>query len=292
MPTTPQTRPGPGDPQAGAPTSDRPATSPARHPVAAFITAALGIGWLGLGTAVALDLPLEPFLLLANFAGLLGSAVVITARATGRTGVRALFVGVTRWRIGFGRWVLALLALPTATLAVAAVTGTLRTPAEGWPAMGLGYLAGTVLMGTLLFNTWEEVAWAGFLQARLTRRHGLYRGAALTALPFAAIHVPLAFAGHPSSGAVAGTVAVLLVMAVVLRTLAGLVLEATGGSILAVAVVHASFNASGQLTAVDGQWQALTALAALTTAVVLLRQRRARSRRGSGRVLVDVQYAT
>lgn len=279
MPTTPDTRPTRSNGPVATASPARRATVLARHPITAFITAALGIGWLSLGAAVATELPLEPFLLVANFVGLLGTAVVITARTSGRAGVRVLFAGVRCWRIGLGQWVLALLALPTATLVIAAVTGTLVTPDDGWPTMALGYLTGTVLMGTLLFNIWEEVAWAGFVQTRLTRRHGLYRGAALTALPFAAIHAPLAFAGHPSPREAAETIAVLLLVAVVFRTLAGLVLEATGGSILVVAVIHASFNASGQLTAVNGHWQELTALAVLTTAVALLRRQRVRARR-------------
>ena len=269
------------------PAAQRRTTLLDRHPIGTFLAAALGIGWLSLGTAVALELPLEPFLLLANFGGLLGTALVITARTSGWPGVRSLLAGVVRWRVGFGWWVLALAALPTATLAVAAVTGTLHAPQGGWAAMTLAYLTGTVVVGALTFNIWEEVAWAGFVQTRLGRRHGLVRGAALTAVPFAAIHLPLAFVGHPSRGELVVTVVALFAVAVVFRTLAGVVLDATGGSVLLVALTHASFNASGQLPAVQGQWQGVAALVAVTTVVAVLRLLTGRERRIQDQVLID-----
>lgn len=43
-----------------------------------------------------------------------GTAVVITAWSSGRTGVRRLFAGLLRWRIGTARWLLVLLSLPDA----------------------------------------------------------------------------------------------------------------------------------------------------------------------------------
>ncbi|WP_432478239.1 type II CAAX endopeptidase family protein [Nocardioides sp. GXQ0305] len=252
---TPRTHPA----RSPRPTTPRDRTL-ARHPVACFLTLALSIGWGVLGTAVALELPMEPFLLAADFGGLLGSALLVTAFVDGRAGVRSLLSAAFRWRIGWGVAAAALLALPAGTLAVAAVTGTAVLPGESRGAMVVGYLVATLLTGTLLFNLWEETAWAGFVQTRLAQRHGWLKGAALTALPFAAIHLPLAFVDHPSVTVVAVNVAVLFVVAVVFRLLAGLLLVRTGGSVLAVAVMHASFNSSGSLTVVDGTWQSIVGL--------------------------------
>jgi hypothetical protein len=50
------------------------------------------------------------------------------------------------------------------------------------------------------------------------------------------------------------------------RYLLGETLDATGGSLLAVGVLHAAFNASGQLP-FPGGWQFLPALMLLTLAV-------------------------
>jgi membrane protease YdiL (CAAX protease family) len=248
----------------------------ARHPVAAFLVLALGIGWSVLGGAVVLDLPLEPFLLVANFGGLLGSAVLVTAVVAGQSGVRALLGAALRWRVGWPMGLAVLLAVPVATLAVAAVTGTARQPADGWVAMVAAYLVGTLVVGTLVFNLWEETAWAGFVQARLTGRHGLVKGAALTALPFAGIHLPLAFVDDPGAGEVAVNIAALAVVALGFRLLAGMILIATSGSVLAVAVVHASFNSAGSLPAVEGTWQSAVALMIVTAVGARVYRRRAR----------------
>jgi membrane protease YdiL (CAAX protease family) len=49
------------------------------------------------------------------------------------------------------------------------------------------------LINFILVNLWEETAWAGVIQTRLERRHSIFVGAALTAVPFGFIHRPLAF---------------------------------------------------------------------------------------------------
>ncbi len=271
-PADPQRGRGPGVTAVGSGS-----TFLARHPVAWFLILALGIGWLSLGTGVLLDLPLEPFLLVANFGGLLGMAVFVTARVEGRRGLRRLFAGTVKWRVGWPIAVSSVAGLPVTTMVVAVATGTAQHPNGGWWSMGVSYLAGALFMGALVFNLWEETAWAGFVQSRLAARHGLLAGSALTAIPFAGIHLPLAFADGVSGGRAALGIGVLLVVAVLFRTLAGLLMQATGGSTLAVAAMHASFNAAGALAAVDGQWQGITALALLTTAAFLLRRRLQRS---------------
>jgi hypothetical protein len=100
------------------------ATFLARHPVAGFLIGALGVGWLSLGAGVVLDLPLEPFLLIANFGGLLGTAIFVTARVEGWPGVRRLFASAFRWRVGW----------PIVVFAVAGVRGPGRAGFAGLPA--------------------------------------------------------------------------------------------------------------------------------------------------------------
>src|SRR3954454_6300698 len=92
--------------------------------------------------AIGLTLPLQTALLLAGidlFPGklaelvfLTGTAAVITSWIGGRDAVRRLFGGLTKWRIGAGRWALVLLAMPALTVGVAAATGTLHSPDHGW----------------------------------------------------------------------------------------------------------------------------------------------------------------
>src|SRR4029450_221946 len=113
----------------------------------------------------------------------------------------------------------------------------------------LFYLFATLIFGALLGNVWEETAWAGFAQRRLTDRHGLFRGAMLTAIPSALIHLPLAFEEHGLHGTsgrdLAITWTVLIVAAPFARYLYGATMIGTGGSVLVVGVLDASEDVSG-----------------------------------------------
>ena len=248
-----------------------------KHPVLFFLLLAIVPTWALQFLSLALGWDLMP----AKFAEifiLLGAATLVTAVHDGRSGVRRLYARAVRWRIGLGRFAVLLLAMPALTLAVAAVFGSVRAPAGGWLSEALGYLFLTLVWGALLGNVWEETAWSGFAQSRLMERHGLLRGSLLTAIPFALIHLPLAFEEHGLHGTsgrdLAITWAVLILSAPVFRYLLGMTLLDTGGSVLAVAVLHASFNASQNLGSVHGWWPAYVALPVLTVLVATARRRR------------------
>jgi membrane protease YdiL (CAAX protease family) len=164
---------------------------------------------------------------------------------------------------------------------VAALAGTLRTPSGGWVSLVLPYLLQTFIVGALLGNVWEETAWAGFVQSRLMARRGLLIGSLLTAVPFFVIHIPLAYANHGWKGTTWHDAIVdwawLAVAAPFFRYLIGTQLIDTGGSVLAVGLLHASFNGAGQMSAVTGGWEMIPAMIALTVAVVAYRRMRGRS---------------
>jgi membrane protein implicated in regulation of membrane protease activity len=65
---------------------------------------------------------------------------------------------------------------------------------------------------------------------------------------------------------------VLILSAPVLRYLLGMTLLGTGGSVLAVAILHASFNASGGLASVHGWWPSYVAMLALFALMVAVRR--------------------
>ena len=240
--------------------------------------------------AIALVVPLQMALLvagldvtpgkLAELVILVGLAVLITAWIGGRGALRVLFEGLTRGRIGIGRWLLLLLAMPILTVGVGAVSGTLRAPRGGWAQEAFSYVLILILIAVTA-SIWEETVWAGFVQGRLMARHGLLVGSLLTAIPFALIHVPLAFEGEGWAGTswqdALVNWAFLVGTAPFLRYVAGALLVDTGGSVLAVAVLHASFNASGALSSVPGGWQYAPALVVLTLGVVVYRTARGRS---------------
>lgn len=241
----------------------------AAHPVAAFLILAIPLAWLAQGLAIVLLQDITPGLLVELLV-LLGAAVLVTAAAEGRAGVRRLFSGVVRWRVAAGWYVIALLALPVLTLLTAVVTGTLREPGSGWATTAGLYLLKTVVIGALLGNVWEELAWAGVVQRRLMDRKGVLAGSLLTAIPFALIHLPQAFAQRGFAATpwadVALSWAVLFGFAAVARYLLGMVFVGTGGSILVLGLLHGSMNASQGMDTVDW-WQFIPAVVVLTAAV-------------------------
>ena len=239
------------------------------HPVPALCVVAIG-----------LTLPLQFGLLVAGldvFPGklaellfLTGTAALITSWIGGRGAVRRLFGGLTRWRIGAGRWAMVLLAMPALTIAVAAVTGTLHRPDHGWAGEVLTYVALLALI-LLTASLWEETAWSGFVQRRLVNRRGLLVGSLLTAVPFGLIHLPLAFEGDGWAGTTWNEALVnwAFVLGAVpfLRYVAGVLL----------AFLHASFNASGAMSVAPDGWQYVPALIVLTAVVVVHRRLRGAS---------------
>jgi uncharacterized protein len=240
-------------------------------------------------------LTLQTGLLLAGvdlFPGKLAELVLLTSIATlvtswigGRSAVRRLFGGLTKWRIGRGRWALVLVAMPILTIGVAAATGTLHAPEHGWAGEVLTYLVLFALIA-LTGSVWEETTWSGFVQLRLMDRHGLLVGSMLTVIPFGLIHLPLAFEADGWTGTTWSEAfinwAFLLGALPFLRYVIGVLLVDTHGSVLAAAMLHASFNASGALSVVPAGWQYVPALVILTVLVTVHRQL-------SGRALVGAR---
>lgn len=282
--TTP--RPQPGTTSGGSPpgTDDqRSAGLARRRPIATFLLLVLGLGWPVLAVPAVADLPPEPFLLVLVYIVLLGSALLVTRWADGSGAVRRLLRRVVAWRVGVARWLVVVLAMPVLTLGIAAVSGTLQDTDRSWLAATGLYLFDILVFGTLLLNLWEETAWGGFAQTRLMASHGLLVASLLTAVPFAAIHVPLLFEAGWTWPGVAGGLALLFGLAPVYRYLLGMHLLDTGGSVLVIAVQHASWNTAIRMDEVDGDWQAITAVVLLTAGIAIHRRLRHPERRPMGR---------
>ena len=239
-----------------------------RHPVAAFVVIAVTLSWAVQILSLLLLGNILPGIL-AELLILLGTAILVTGAADGRPAVRELFRQAFRWRVGAAWYVVAVLALPALTALIAALTGTFHAPADGWAPLAGNYLLNTVIIGALLANLWEELAWTGVVQHRLMDRHGPVMAALLTAIPFALIHLPFAFAEKGFAGTpwtdVAVSWAVLFLFAPFFRLLMGIAYLGTGYSLLIVGLLHASFNASAstKLDVFDGEWQQIAAVIVL-----------------------------
>jgi CAAX protease family protein len=249
-----------------------------RRPVLAFCVFAVGLSVSLIFALLIADVSIIP----GKAAQLLivpGTALLITAWISGRAGVRRLLACMLRWRIGIARWLLVLLALPILTLAIAAATGTLEAPPEGWLNIATTYLL-TLLIGLITANLLEEMAWTGFVQTKLMAQHGLLRGALLTAVPVFAIHLPLSYETNGLydtrwEDALLNW-GLLFAALLFFRYLAGVLMLETNGSVLAVGVLHASFNASGAMDVTPDGWQYVPAVILLTVLVAAYRALRGR----------------
>lgn len=232
------------------------------------------LAWALAFAAFALRLPTEPSIAVANFVGVLGPAVLVSYWIGRGAAVRRLFAGVLRGRVNVGWYLFAVLAMPLATIPVSLVTGTLPHTAGGWAGMCVTYLI-SLLVGAVFTNLWEEVAWAGFVQSRLTARRGLILGAVITGPLFAAQHLPIVVAGGGSITGMLVVGAALAVLCIFFRYVIGATLIDTGGSLLVVGILHASSDASG--AAFGTGWQQMIGAVAVALAVLAYRAVRHRS---------------
>jgi membrane protease YdiL (CAAX protease family) len=222
----------------------------ARRPLTAFLVLLFAVGWPLLsvpaltahGVLPGGPLPQEPFALGATLLVMLPAALWVTAVADGRPAVRALLRRAVQWRFGAGWWAAVLLALPLLTLTVGLVAGAGLQTGDLLATLGRG--AFSVGTAVLLVHLWEETVWAGFFQGRLEQRHGFLAAAALTAVPFAAVHLPLSFTDDLAPGRLVLSIGGLFVLGVLMRLLVGATVRGAAGSLLAAGIVHATFNAA------------------------------------------------
>ena len=264
--------------EKGTSSRSRRAASPAGNgddrslrPLLLFAAIALPVGWVALSVPVALGLGQEPFVLLALVLGLILPALLLTARESGRSGVRALLRDAVRLPRPLWWAPVAALALPAAVWAAASTVGG----AQPLTSSLLVDFAVALVTVAVIVNIWEEMAWTGFVQRRSMARWGVLGGSLLTGVLFAGIHLPLAFDGATGAGDVLLGVAVLLATGIGLRLLIAGVDGWSGRSLLTAGLLHAAFNASADLINPDHDWvrYVITVLLGLVVLAALLSAR-------------------
>jgi uncharacterized protein len=230
-------------------TRSRISTFVRRHPVGAFLTWFFTVGQaiafvpLLADRASGVHLPTEPFLLAATLVGLVLPTVVITWITDGGDGLRALKQRALTLRAPARWYVFAVVGVPVIIVALwAAVSGPPEQAAgsASWAVLAAGFALQLVVV-FLTFNLWEEIAWMGFVQARLQERHGAMRAALLTGPVFALGHVSQVIEG--SATTVLATLVLLVVVCIPFRALQALVYN-RAGRLVPVALVHAAANAT------------------------------------------------
>jgi uncharacterized protein len=237
----------------------------ARHPVTVMLLAMFGVSYALLIPPALAGIALEPFLLGAVLFGQLLPAVLVTGAVGGRPAVRQLFGRVFRWRVHPGWYLVALLAIPVASLLLSTVfgLGALRALVTD-PSVIVAYLVSLSILPVV--NLWEETAWMGAVQAPLARTRGPLLAAVVTGPLFGAVHLPLQI-GKPVGALVLGML-FLMAFAIPLRIVLGWLYNRTGGSILLVAVTHATFNATNNTKLLTGAAPGNTLLTAAPFAVI------------------------
>jgi membrane protease YdiL (CAAX protease family) len=227
----------------------------ARRPVAAFLLIAIGalLVTAAIPPLTATDIPPFDSPLFGVVGGILGvglGAFIVAGVTAGRAGVLDLARRTLRWRVPVRWYLVALLGVPVAaTLLALAIYGSeaLESPADGWPE-ALAEVAALFVLQLVLFQLAEEIGFTGFLQNRWQDRFSALRLTVYVAFFWALWHVPDHF-GAEGWGleqlVLAPVVFVIEFISLFFaRALFVWLYARTGRSVLLVAVMHASFDAS------------------------------------------------
>jgi len=188
-----------------------------------------------------------PFALVGGWGPTL-AALIVTARAEGRPGVRRLLRSVANWRVSV-RWYLLVLAFPPVVTAVSVLVMDrgLETLRNFDPGAALAAIPVAYLLALPFGPLGEELGWRGFALPRLLPRYG----AALASLVLGVIwtfwHIPMMLwspgASIPSfMGLSAFAVGVYLVQTISETVLMTWLFVRTNGSVLLAILAHLTFN--------------------------------------------------
>lgn len=253
-----------------------------RHPLGSFVVLAYALSWLDWIWLLVRHARIEPGGSVTHLPGLLGPAVaafIVTAIAEGYAGRARLvqrMVSVPRPRGRFVLYALSPLGFLVLALAISVIAGQ-PLPAMCDYALYSGVpplpLAVVVVLVLLVNGYGEETGWRGFALGRLQNRFGAVKGTLVLALIWAGWHVPMFWSveTYRSMGVpalIGGFGLGLCAGAVVLAR----VLNRTGGSILAVALWHTTYNLTSATAAGRGVIGAVTTTCVMAWAGLLLIQ--------------------
>jgi uncharacterized protein len=265
----------------------------ARRPLTAFLVLGMSLGYTlafvwglayngvipGGGLADALNIAPDELVGAATLLALLPAALFVTWASDGRAGVRILLRRAFHWRVSPWWWLTVLFGLPILTVGLALLLGDDLRPVD-ISSLVVSQLT-LLLVNFIVTNLWEETAWTGVFQTRLEERHNWLVAAILTAIPFAAMHLPLQFfLDQPVTiGSLAAAFGLYLVLGLLVRPMFAVFRRGTGDSVLLVALLHSVFNRTNNqngiaATLLEGNARQLAMLIAvvvltLVTAVVI-----------------------
>lgn len=271
------------------PSASRPSDSlppvPSRS-VPAFAAVLLALSWLQLAFVAAeaggWELPAgaeSAILLLGGFLSPLWAMLVVGGMVLGWRGLGRLLRGSVR--LGPGYWPYAGAA---GGIVGAVALAALLTSGPGWPDaeddVTVGLLA-LVLLGGLVANLIEQLAWRAWLQRGLQRKLTPVAANAVVGVVWALWHLPLFFIDGTAQHDAGLSFLTYLPLLLVLSIFLGEIYNASDGSVLPVVVGHTAFNASISVVLLPASGAqantlllVLTGLFAVTAAVAVARRRR------------------
>ena len=211
--------------------------------------------------------------------GLLGpmlAAFVVVAFTEGRTGARSLVASMLRWPRG-ARALFAAgapLVFLALALAIAGVFGMAPAASDFLRYSGTSAAAVALIAALVIGGFGEETGWRGYALVRLQRRHGPIRATLTVTAGWAIWHIPLFFilASYANFGPL------MALGWLIGLTAGGFVLTAvfnfTGGSVLAVVIWHATYNAAAGTAAGDGLIAPIVTACVIFWAVSLVKRHR------------------
>ncbi len=217
------------------------------------------------------------------------AALIVTAQMKGTAGIRHLLSRLVYWHISLRWYAVALLGFPTlASLAIALSAFLAGQP----PDFSKNYVGQVFLQLPRGINPWvlllpfflysvvtvipEEISWRGFALPQLQKSYGPIWASLMVGLLWGLWHLPLFF--FPTAVQSGLSFPLFLAITVFSSFLFTWVFNGTGGSLLAVILLHSSFNVSNvflpllpQVTGSDLQlllFVGAIAVAAVAVAVV------------------------
>jgi len=226
----------------------------ARHALLLYFLLAYAISWaieipVALSVQGLISAQIPPALYYFASFGPFLAALVVAMAAEGSSGVRRLFAGLAKWRVGRGYAIFAILTPPI--LFAIAVVGS-RLWQGAWPDLRLlgdiDYLPHLGILGVfslwlLTFGLGEETGWRGFALPRLQAGRSAFSAALIIGVLHTFWHLPAFFFRdtYTAMGLLLG-LPMLLVSVVSASFIMTWLYNGTRGSLLMVVLFHGLFN--------------------------------------------------
>ncbi len=213
------------------------------HPLVAFFALTFALSWafeiplVVLGDGIAGSRGLVLNLLAANVPSVLG--IALTAMVLGRGALRKLLGRLLIWRVD-PRWYLVVLGPAVLSGGVVALNALLGGPALSVDVPLLGaviFLAFSVFPGSALG---EEIGWRGYALPRLQAGRSALGASLILGVIWGFYHLPLYFTGQAARPL--GLFPLFWVSTIALSVIITWMYNGTGGSLLLVVLLHATFN--------------------------------------------------